>query len=374
VPRAAFFELKASYFGRAFDDGILRALTACGYEVDVYAPDGELPQRIYGPNVHRLSVDYRRSWITSHLSLARRYDLFLGTSDLPMAFAGVFAALGRRRSVMVSDEIYIGGYEGMARLYWDPIARRAMRRADLTILTDMLRVPLQRQYAGLGDKPRRFVSYPCCYSEPYRGRSREEARRALGIADDELVLSFTGSFTERNGAQWLVRLIDRTGPKVRVLVQTGGRPDAITDALLTHLDRQGRVLYRPDRVEWLEAPEITIAADVSCVFYLTSMPDFQNLGASSQKLCTSLWIGVPVLATWQPSFAFIDNLQCGVTFDGEEQLDAALARLTADRPRFAANTTPAVTTHIRPTEHLREVTDALRLPRAAAISTGVRTG
>jgi glycosyltransferase involved in cell wall biosynthesis len=361
VPRAAYFELKANYFGRPFDDGILRALTACGYDVDVYAPDGAQPQQIYGPNVRRLSVDYRRSWITSHLSMARRYDLFLGTADLPMAFAGIFAALGRRRSVMASDEIFLGGYVGIARLYWDSIARRTMRGADLTILTDMLRAPLQREYAGLGTKPHRFVSYPCCYAEPYRGRSREEARRALGIADDETVLAFTGSFTELNGAQWLIRLIERTPPNVRVLVQTGGRPDPVTDALLTHLDHQGRVLYRPDRVEWLEAPEITIAADVSCVFYLTSLPDFQNLGASSQKLCTSLWIGVPVLATCQPSFTFIDDLQCGVTFSGEEQLDAALARLTADRHRFAANTAHAVTTHLRPADHLREVTDALRM-------------
>lgn len=360
MPRAAYFELKAGYFGRPFDDGILRALTACGYDVDIYAPDGALPQELYGPNVRRLSVDYRRSWITSHLSLARRYDLFLGTADLPMAFAGIFATLGRRPSIMASDEIYIGGYTGIARLYWDRIARGAMRRADLTILTDMLREPLQREYAGLGSAPHRFVSYPCCYAEPYRGRTREEARRALGIADDETVLSFTGSFTELNGAQWLIRLIDRTPPKVRVLVQTGGRPDAVTDALLTHLDRQGRVLYRPDRVEWLEAPEITIAADVSCVFYVTSLPDFQNLGASSQKLCTSFWIGVPVLATRQPSFAFIDELQCGVTFDGEEQLDAALSRVIADRRHFAAHTTNALTTRIDAPSHLRELVAALR--------------
>lgn len=360
MPRAAYFELKAGYFGRPFDDGILRALTACGYEVDIYAPDGDLPQEIYGPNIRRLSVDYRRSWITSHLSLARRYDLFLGTADLPMAFAGIFATLGRRPSVMASDKIFLGGYVGIARLYWDRIARGTMRRADLTILTDMLREPLQREYAGLGTEPHRFVSYPCCYAEPYRGRSREEARHALGVADDELVLSFTGSFTELNGAQWLIRLIDRTPRNVRVLVQTGGRPDPVTDALLTHLDRQGRMIYRPDRVEWLEAPEITIAADISCAFYVTSLPDFQNLGASSQKLCTSLWIGVPVLATWQPSFTFIDELQCGVTFDGEDQLDAALSRVIANRERFASNTQHALTTRINAADHLRELTDALR--------------
>ncbi len=334
--RAAYFQLKESYFGRPFDDGIVRALLDLGYEIDIYAPDGDLPQQLYDERVRRLSVDYRRSWLTKHLGLARRYDLFLGTADVPMAFAGVLASAGRRPSVVASDEIYIGGYEGEATLYWKPLTRWAMRSADLTILTDMLREPLQREYAGIRGA-HRFVSYPCCYAEPYRGRSREEARAALGIAEDDFVLSFTGVFSEQNGAHWLVRLIDRVNRKFRVLVQTAGRPDPTIDAILTHLDRDGSVIYRPDRLEWREAPELTIAADASCVFYLSPAPDFQNLGRSSTKLCMSLWIGVPVIATFQPSFTFVDDLQCGVTFDGEDALDAALARMMAEQPRFAAN-------------------------------------
>jgi glycosyltransferase involved in cell wall biosynthesis len=359
VPAAAFFQLKANYFGRAFDDGIIRALIACGYDVDIYAPNGDQPQAIFGSNVRRLAVDYRRSWLQSHRSLARRYDLFIGTADMPMAFAGVLAAIGRRPSVVASDEIYIGGYEGEALLYWKSITRWAMRRADLTIITDDLRIPLQREYAGLRGH-HRFVSYPCCYVDPYRGRSREEARRALGIADDELVLSFTGHLIEGNGAHLMIRLLDRTGPKVRVLVQTGGRPDVVTDALMRRLEHDGRVIYLPDRVAWSEAPQITIAADASFVFYVTSMPDFQNLGTSSTKLCTSLWIGVPAIATWQPSFAFVNEMQCGVTFNREEELDAAIEQLRGNRERFAANTGRAVAEHIRPAEHLRDLEDALR--------------
>ncbi len=359
MPAAAFFQLRANYFGRAFDDGIIRALTACGYDVDVYAPDGDQPQTVFGPNVRRLAVDYRRSWLQSHRSLARRYDLFLGTADLPMAFAGVLAAIGRRPSVVASDEIYIGGYEGEALLYWKSITRWAMRRADLTIITDKLRIPLQREYAGLRGN-HRFVSYPCCFSEPYRGRTRQEARRALGISDDELVLSYTGTLTEANGAHWMVRLLDRTSSDVRVLVQSGGRPDPVIDALMTRLAHDGRVIYLPDRVEWSEAPQISIAADASFAFYLTTKPDFQNLGASSTKLCTSLWIGVPIIATWQPSFAFVDEMQCGLTVNDEQELDAAIGNLRDDRQRLAANTARAVAEYIRPADHLRELEAALR--------------
>src|ERR1051325_11577182 len=203
MARAAFFELFADYSGRSPDDGVFRALLDAGYDVDVFAPDGDRPQTVYDDRVRRLSVEFRRKWLQSHWSLSRQYDLFLGTADLPMAFAAVFAR--RKPCVAVCDEVFIGGLEGHATSYWKAATRWAMRRAEFTVITDRVRVPLQRQYAGL-PQDHRFVQYPSCYALPYAGRSRDEMRRTLGIADDELILSFTGALSETNGAEWLVRL------------------------------------------------------------------------------------------------------------------------------------------------------------------------
>jgi glycosyltransferase involved in cell wall biosynthesis len=359
MPRAAYFQLRSSYFGRAFDDGPIRALLACGYDVDIFSPEGALPQTIYPANVRRLEVEYRRSWLQSNFGLSRRYDLFLGTSDIPMAFAGVLAAAGRRPSVVASDEIFLGDYSGEAFLYWKSLTRWAMRRANFTIITDVLRAPLQREYIGL-EREHRFVDYPCCYAYPYPGRSREEARRALGVQGDVFLVSFTGTLTEQNGAHWMIRLLDQLDPSIQFLVQSGGMPDPVTDAFMRRLHREGRVLYAPERVSWAEAAEISIAADASLAFYLANKPDFQNLGASSTKLCTSLWIGVPVIATWQPSFAFIDDLRCGITVRSEGELPAAVARMRAGRDTLAANTGRAIAERIRPAEHLRALEEAFR--------------
>ena len=52
--------------------------------------------------------------------------LFLGTADIPMAFAGILARLAGRSSAVVCDEIYLGGYEGSATRYWKPLTRWAM--------------------------------------------------------------------------------------------------------------------------------------------------------------------------------------------------------------------------------------------------------
>ena len=40
--RAAYFQLRADYFGRPFDDGIVKALDAAGYDVDEHAPAGSV--------------------------------------------------------------------------------------------------------------------------------------------------------------------------------------------------------------------------------------------------------------------------------------------------------------------------------------------
>jgi glycosyltransferase involved in cell wall biosynthesis len=351
--KAAYFESRADYFGRPLDDGILRALLANGFDVDVFAPGGELPQNLYPSNVRRLAVEYRRFWLQRHMGrrVWRDYDLFLGTADLAMAFAGTLAKLAGRPSVTVVDEIYLGGYEGLATtLYWKKLSQWAMRRASFTIITDEVRIPLQREYASLSPQ-HEFVQYPCAYPTPYSGRSRADARQALGIADGDFVISSTGAFTSNNACDWLVRI---QNGDTRLLIQTGGRPDPVLDSLL---DRLSGTLYFPERVEWRESTEITVAADVAAALYLSPKPQFQAMGVSSQKLCTALWLGIPVIATRQDSFRFIEQYRCGELIEREEELPAAMARIRGNREEYAANAARAMQEYVRPEERLQALTE-----------------
>jgi len=348
MPRAAFFEQRADFYGRPFEDGIIRALLDAGFAVDLFAPDGELPQTIYPDSVRRLPIEYRRRWLQSHLNPLRwrAYDLFLGTTDLPMAFAGAAATLARRPLVTAADEIFVGGYEGSATGVWKTLARRAMHRATFTILTDLCRIPLQRGSADLHDD-HEYFAIPSCYSFPYSGRSREEARALLGIAPDDFVLSFTGTFTDNNGAHWVVRLLDAM-PDVRILIQPGGHTDPVLDALLA---RDRRVIHLPERAGWLESMELTVAADVGLVFYLSPKPQFQFMGVSSQKLCTYLWLDIPVIATRQPSFEFLERFRCGELIEGEAGLLDAVSRVRANRDAY--DTRRAIAEHVEPEKKVR---------------------
>lgn len=326
--RAAYFVQRADYAGRPFDDGILGALDDAGFEVDYFTPN---------------EVEYRRAWLQRqllHASRWRAYDVFLGSADLPMAFAGALAALARKPVVTACDEIYIGGYAGIASGLWKPLVRQAMRQSAFTIITDRVRIPLQREYAGL-PASHEFVEYPCCFSTPYDGpRAAREG--------DRFVLSLTGAFAWWTGAQWAVPLAGRDG--IELLVQPGGPPDAAVDALLRRADG---VIYKPERVSYREAAAITATADASFVCYLTPFPEFRHMGVSSQKLCTSLWVGVPVIAARQESFAFVEELRCGVLIDRAEDLPGAVARICEDREGYRTRALAAVDTYVRPAEKRR---------------------
>lgn len=346
--RAAFFCLWRDTFGRPMDDGVIGALLDSGFEVDVFAPRGDGPQQDFPPAVRRLAIDYRMATLERLVlkSFASRYDLFLGTPDVPVAFAGALAARARRPCVTVCDEIFVGGYTGAARTrYWLALTRWAMRRARFTVITDRVRIPLQRAFAGLSaDHP--FLEYPSCYAGPYGGSPRSAMRETLGIGADEFVLSFTGALTVLNGADWAIRYLDLAPAPARLLVQPGAS-DAVMDSLLA---RDPKVIHRPARLRWLAAAEITNAADVSLALYLSPAPQAQAMGVSSQKLCMSLWLGIPVVATRQPSFAFVEEYECGELIDGEAGLVPAIERIRGDRERYGAGASRAVSEYIRAPE------------------------
>jgi hypothetical protein len=353
---AAYFQLRADYFGRPFDDGIIRALLDAGYAVDLYAPGGAQPQDLYDDRVRRIDVEYRRGWIARNLGRRRwrDYDLFLGNPDIGTAVAFVLAKTARRPFVNCADEIFFGGYEGEAFLYWKRLAQWGAHAARFTVITDFVRNELQRRFAKLS-ADHRFLPYPSVYAYPYAGPSREEARRTLAVGD-ELLLSLTGAVTSANGGHWAIRALDQR-PAARLLVQPGNPPDAVLDAFLA---RDPRIIYFHDRLGWEESMRTTIAADVGLVFYLSPKPQFQQMGVSSQKLGTCLWLGVPIIATRQPSFAFVEETGCGLLIDDESELPAAIERLSRDRMRFRDGCSVALRTHVRAGEKLHVLTEAFR--------------
>jgi hypothetical protein len=122
------------------------------------------------------------------------YACFSGTSEDPLAVVGVLAALTRRPSFLLVDEIKSGSYRGDSPERWKQLCRWAMRRARFTIVNDNSRVELLRDYAALAPTAPVLV-YPGCFHQP--PRPDPELRRALrerwGLPQDALVIAGAGT-------------------------------------------------------------------------------------------------------------------------------------------------------------------------------------
>lgn len=75
------------------NDAIVTALLGLGYEVDLYAPGGDIPTDRYGARVRAYPVEYGNKWIVKNAlsSRWRRYSLFSGTSEDPMPLVGILS-------------------------------------------------------------------------------------------------------------------------------------------------------------------------------------------------------------------------------------------------------------------------------------------
>ena len=354
--KAAYFLLTHQYYGRPLDEGVVRALLSAGYEIDMFASALPEVDNIYPPTVRFLVVQYRLGWLRQNLNPIhwRKYDLFLGTSDLPMAVVGLLGALTGRKNVTICDEIYVGGYEGNARSLWKRLAQFGMRRSTFTVITDLCRIPLQQEYAGL-TKDHQFVQFPCCFPDNKFIYDKKYWRNKLGIADDTCVISIAGETA--NGAHLAINALVDLPSRFRLLIQPGGSSiDKFTHATLQLLARDGRIVYVPGRSpSYIEAMSLSQAVDIGLVFYLSEKAQFKEMGVSSNKLCMYLQMGKPVIATRQDSFKFLEEFNAGILVNDEKELANAIEIIADDYERYCQSALKCFLNYIQPEKHLQKM-------------------
>src|SRR5262245_4238197 len=98
----------------------------------------------YDPRVTYGQVEYVRVCILRNAVLPfwRRYSLFSGTSEDPLAIVGVLSTIHRQPAIALVDEIKSGSYRGNARESWKRLCRFGMHKAELNIVNDASRIEL----------------------------------------------------------------------------------------------------------------------------------------------------------------------------------------------------------------------------------------
>lgn len=358
--RAAHFLLVPELLYSPPNRAIIEALLSCGYRVDVFSPGTPQDPSDYGPDVTTQRADYTVRWLARHL-LDRRwwnYACFSGTSEDPLAVVGVLAALTRRPSFLLVDEIKSGSYRGDSPERWKQLCRWAMRQARFTIVNDDSRVELLRDYASLAPTAPVLV-YPGCFHQP--PQPDPELRRALrerwGLPQEALVIASSGALNLTAGADWLVQALQEE-PTLHAVIQ----PLAVSPLCLFLLSRLGlgkRLYLQQERMGWQEAWRSAVGLDIGLAIYTNPAPQFQHMGTSSNRLCMFLAMGVPVIATRQPSFRFIEDYNCGVLVDSYAEFAEAVRHIGRHLPTMRANCHRCFNDYIMPPDRYPRLRQAI---------------
>ena len=341
------------------NEAIISAYLELGYAVDLYAPGGECRIDGYGPAVSSRSAEYGRRWLLRNAWRPKwhRYNAFSGTSEDPLAVVGLLSALHRRPAIALADEIKSDSYYGDRSEYWKRLCRFGMRRARLNIVNEAERIDLQRDYAGLSQRHKVAV-YPGGYREPPAAADRSKQRRTWRIPDDAVVVGASGGFNLSAGADWLIEALEAI-PDLHAVLQPLG-VDPLSRFLLGHLSARDRVYVEERRLDWQEAWAQAAAIDIGVVVYNNPAPQFQLMGTSSNRLCMFLAMGVPVIASRQDSFRFLEQYGCGVLVDDSAEFSAAIEQIRSRLPEMKGNAVRCWRDYVATPLRYRELVAALR--------------
>ena len=357
--RAAHFLLSAGLAHSPPNDALVNALLNLDYQVALFAPGGSFDVSRYGGDVRSVPVLYGYRWLITN-ALSHRwmgFDLFSGTTEDPMAVAGTLARIYRKPCVTMADEIKNGSFAGNRSRRWKQLCRSGMRASSLTVVNEQERIPIQRKYAGLpAEHP--FVVYPGCFYQPPPAEFRSVVRDRHGIPRDALVVCYSGILNEGNGGLWLASAVTRADPDVWFWAQVGGQ-DALTLGLLRMVKGGERLRVEDDNLSWEEAWRSMGGVDIGIVAYLQDADQFRHMGTASNRLCMFLSMGIPVVATKQPSFEFVERYQCGILVDNKEQLVSAISHMKTRLAELKQNALRCAKEYIAAPTRFRELESAI---------------
>lgn len=324
---AAHFLLLPQLVGSPPNDALISALLEMDYIVDLFVPGGECDVKQYGNRVRLHPVSYGYRWLAENIISPRwlRYSLFSGTTEDPMGVAGSLAKFYRRTCMTLADEIKSGSFRGNRGRRWKELCRFGMRASSLSVVNEMERAEIQRMYAGLS-KEHPVIVYPGCFRDPPDSLPSSDVRAARGIPEGALVVCYSGVFSEGNGGMWLTKAVGDAGAHVWFWAQVGGM-DELTKSLLRNLRGAQRLVVEQSHMMWRDAWASMGGVDIGIVVYLQNAPQFRHMGTASNRLCMFLAMGVPVIASRQPSFEFIERYDCGVLVENEREFVQGIERV-----------------------------------------------
>jgi glycosyltransferase involved in cell wall biosynthesis len=227
--------------------------------------------------------------------------------------------------------------------------------SSLAVVT-LSRLTAKRARLALPTRP--VLHLPLHFSPVESPPTRAEARRALGIAEDALIVTAPGLATPFKGLDAAVRALARLAdrfPRAQLIIAGEVEGNLPLREWATQAGVGGRVRV----TGWLDSSDFMrhlIAADVILALR------FPNFGQMSSTLVRAMGVARPVLVTAGTPLAEEMPEGTVVPVDAgpyeEAELTALLARLLADRP-LRETIGELACEHVRTAHELRATTDRL---------------
>ena len=358
--RAGHFLLIPELLYSPPNDAIIRAYIENDYSVDIYAP-GNLPSKTeYGQMVNTCEVSYTWVWILRNAIKLKwlDYNCFSGTSEDPLAVVGLLSYVYKKQSISLVDEIKSGSYRGDRSRHWKELCKWSIRHSSFSIVNDESRISLLKEYVSLKEAQQVHV-FPGCFIDPPK-RSRQErsqTRENWGFTEKDFVIGSSGGFNMTAGADWLIGSIGEMSDLRAVIQPLGISPLAMF--LLQVLPVSDRIYVQTERLGWRKAWVSAQGLDVGLCIYSNQAPQFQNMGVSSNRLCMFIAMGVPVIASRQKSFEFLEDYNCGVLVNSYNEFVDAIKIIRNNHREMVSNCQVCFQKYIRPEERYKALVNKI---------------
>ena len=313
------------------------ALAARGWNIDLYTVMNRdnPPPSFLGPRIRLVPVSLTKlktAQMVARLVLRRpKYDWVFSVPGWGLHYAGIAARLARIPAVCISDELHARSEcrtEDERR--WKEREIRAHRACAFTIALSSERADFIRDENGLGDVHPIFV-VPNSSPGPSRRLASDFFQKKFGFGADTFVLLHAGSWWWRKDFS-RIESVTAGWDKGLALVFHGRMKDAADAA-----PGPPNIYYSRQPLPYAELDRAVSSAHVGLALYDNSSVNHRLVGAAGGKIPLYMKNALPVIATRQPSFEWMEKERCGVLIDDLSEIGAAAGRIRAQYAEYSEN-------------------------------------
>jgi hypothetical protein len=257
-----------------------------------------------------------------------KYDWLFAVPQWSLHYTGVAASLASIPMVCISDELKTeeeATSDGLKR--WKHRERRAHQKCAFTIALSDPRAAFIRDEDRLGlDHP--IVTVPNAAPGPARRLVSHYYQDVLGIPCDKRILLHAGSWWwKRQFAE--IEGVARGWGESNVLVFQGRIQNHFPEPAPHPNLRFNSTVLPSDLLDYAVS-----SAHIGLALYDTTIANNRLMGTASGKITLYMKNMLPVIATANPSFDWIEREGCGVCVNELAEVGPAMDRILADYDRY----------------------------------------